>query len=490
MTISYPARFANDAHHEVATIGSTEDDDAPPDPRRGLRLVVMEHGALAFYGLPQSGTLRIGRSETCDVVLRDPAASRLHAVLDMAETLELEDAGSHNGTRVRNEWLRTKSRVRVAIGDPIRIGEAILIIQAAPREPMETSTAHATSSSKAEHGVVVRDPAMQEVYDLVRRVGPSSISVLILGETGVGKEVIAEAIHDHSGPRSRGPFVRVNCAALSESLFESELFGHERGAFTGAVRSKPGLLESANGGTAFLDEVGELPLALQAKLLRVLESREFMRVGGVKPQVIDVRFVCATNRDLQAEIGRGTFREDLFFRLAGVTVTVPPLRERPSEIEPLIDEFLSSFSAELHRPPPLFSAETARVLRDYGWPGNIRELKSVIECAVLCSNGGTIEPGDLPAGLVQGATHTPSSSVERISEPQGGLPVVVASEEPAGLTPRQRDERERIIQALARFSGNQTRAAEYLDIPRRTLVTKLSLYGVPRPRKVTLVPRT
>jgi DNA-binding NtrC family response regulator len=209
----------------------------------------------------------------------------------------------------------------------------------------------------------------------------------------------------------------------------------------------------------------------------------------VKAQVIDVRFVCATNRDLQVEIGRGVFREDLFFRLAGVTVAVPPLRERPSEIEPLIDEFLSSFSAELGRPPPQFSSAAVRVLRDYGWPGNIRELKSVIESAVLRSNGGALEPGDLPVGLVQGAASAASSSVERISTVPG-LPVAVASEEPAGLTPRQRDERERIIQALAKFSGNQTRAARYLDIPRRTLVTKLGLYGIPRPRKVTLFPQS
>ena len=494
MTISHH-HLARATQHEVATIGATEDGDGPPDPRRGLRLVVMEHGALASYGLPASGSLRIGRAETCDIVLRDPAASRLHAVLDITEALELEDAGSHNGTRVRNEWLPTKSRVRVAIGDPIRIGEAILIVQAAPREAAESSTIHAKTSTGSERGVVVRDPAMQEVYDLVRRVAPSSISVLILGETGVGKEVIAEAIHDNSAARSRGPFVRVNCAALSESLFESELFGHERGAFTGAVRSKPGLLESANNGTAFLDEVGELPLALQAKLLRVLESREFLRVGGVKAQTIDVRFVCATNRDLQVEIARGTFREDLFFRLAGVTVSVPPLRDRPSEIEPLIDEFLGSFCAELERKPPHVSVAAAKVLREYSWPGNIRELRSVIECAILKSNGTTIELSDLPAEILQAtpvssSASSPAPNADRLT-PAPGLPSLGAgaADEPPGLTARQREERERIIQALAAFSGNQTRAAEYLEIPRRTLVTKLSVYGIPRPRKATPVPR-
>ena len=474
---------------DVATVGATQDDEAPTDPRRGLLLVVMEHGALARYNLPTTGSLRVGRAETCDIVLRDPATSRLHAVLEISETLTLEDAGSHNGTRVRNEWLDKNGRVRLAIGDPIRIGEAILIVQAASHDRKEIGSARPGATSGSGPGVIVRDPAMQEVYDLVRRVAPSSISVLVLGETGVGKEVIAAALHENSGSRSRGPFVRVNCAALNESLFESELFGHERGAFTGAVRSKPGLLESASTGTVFLDEVGELPLTLQAKLLRVIETREFTRVGGVRPQVIDVRFVCATNRDLQLEVGRGTFREDLFFRLAGVTVSVPPLRDRPSEIEPLIDEFLSSFTAELERPPSQVSAPALRVLRDYGWPGNIRELRSVIECAVLRSNATSIEPGDLPPEVLSPMPAPPPPSPNAVNMATwSGLPSV-DTPAPDGLTARQREERERIIQALATFSGNQTRAAEYLGIPRRTLVTKLSVYGVPRPRKVTPVPR-
>jgi two-component system response regulator AtoC len=479
-------RLARGIQGDIATIGATQDDEAPPDPRRGLLLVVMEHGALARYNLSTTGSLRIGRAETCDIVLRDPATSRLHAVLEIGETLTLEDAGSHNGTRVRNEWLEKQGRVELAIGDPIRIGEAILIVQAASHDRKETGSARPGAPGGSGPGVIVRDPAMQEVYDLVRRVAPSSISVLVLGETGVGKEVIAAALHENSGSRSRGPFVRVNCAALSESLFESELFGHERGAFTGAIRSKPGLLESANQGTVFLDEVGELPLPLQAKLLRVIETREFTRVGGVKPQLIDVRFVCATNRDLQREVGRGTFREDLFFRLAGVTISVPPLRERPSEIEPLIDEFLSSFTAELERPPTRVAPSAVKVLRDYGWPGNIRELRSVIECAALCANGTSIEPGDLPAEVLNPTPAPPPPSPNALVAASGIPPVDTPP--PDGLTLRQREERDRIIQALATFSGNQTRAAQFLGIPRRTLVTKLSVYGVPRPRKVTSVP--
>jgi DNA-binding NtrC family response regulator len=269
-------------------------------------------------------------------------------------------------------------------------------------------------------------------------------------------------------------------------LFESELFGHERGAFTGAVRTKPGLLESAQGGTAFLDEVAELPLALQAKLLRVLESHELIRVGGVKPQVIDVRFVCATNRDLQHEVARGAFREDLFFRLAGVTLSIPPLRERPSELEPLITEFLANFSFGLQRSPPRVSSAALERLREYRWPGNIRELKSVIECAALRSNGISIELENLPPELVK----PPSATVPPANNEPTGPMLPISWEQPwEQLSPRQRAERERIVQALAAFCGNQTRAAEYLDMPRRTLVAKLSFYGIPRPRKFTPAPR-
>jgi DNA-binding NtrC family response regulator len=477
-------RVENGRQNEAATVGATHDGDAPLDPKRGLVLVVMEHGALSRYDLPAAGSLRIGRADGCDIVLRDPAASRLHAVLTIGETVELEDSGSHNGTRVRNEWLRTSGRVRVGIGDAIRIGEAILIVQACPRG--SCFVARPKDASSTGHGVIVRDPAMQEVYDLVRRVAGCSLSVLVLGETGAGKEVIAAAIHDNSGARSRGPFVRVNCAAIAETLFETELFGHERGAFTGAVRSKQGLLECAQGGTVFLDEVGELPLPAQAKLLRVLESRELTRVGGVKAQTLDVRFVCATNRDLQQEIARGSFREDLFFRLAGVTISLPPLRERPSELEPLIDEFVTAFSAELERTPPRVSPEALALLRRYPWPGNIRELRSVLEAATLRSNGVSIEPADLPEDILEPG---------RAMRPQVETPVPVAGQEPRdapeplGLTSRQREERERIVRALTAFSGNQTRAAEYLAMPRRTLVTKLGVYGIPRPRKSTPVPR-
>jgi MoxR-like ATPase len=237
--------------------------------------------------------------------------------------------------------------------------------------------------------------AIEALRPLVERVAPTNINVLILGETGVGKEVLARRIHELS-PRASAPLLCVNCAALSETLLESELFGHERGAFTGAVQSKPGLLEVAEGGTVLLDELGEMPLSIQAKLLRVVEQRSVTRVGGLKARLIDVRFIAATHRDLEAEIARRRFREDLYYRLNGVSLVVPPLRERVDEIRPLAEEFAGSFARQMRRTAPKLSSGTYRALERYAWPGNVRELRNVMERAVLLCQADVIEPAHLP----------------------------------------------------------------------------------------------
>jgi DNA-binding NtrC family response regulator len=238
--------------------------------------------------------------------------------------------------------------------------------------------ARSAGARRADQVIGSRWPAER----LVQRVAEGSISVLIIGETGVGKEVLAGRIHELS-PRRERPFVRINCAALSETLLESELFGHERGAFTGADRAKPGLLATADGGSVLLDEIGELPAATQVKLLRVLEQREILPVGGLKPVPIDVRFLAATNRDLEQEVRRGSFRQDLYFRMAGITLRVPPLRHRADEIPKLAAAFLGRACQEMKRAPSVLSAEALRLLCGYSWPGNIRELRNVIERAVL-----------------------------------------------------------------------------------------------------------
>jgi two-component system response regulator AtoC len=308
--------------------------------------------------------------------------------------------------------------------------------------------------------------AMARLDALVERVAPGNINILLLGETGVGKEVLAERIHRLS-PRGKHPLLRLHCAAVSESLFESELFGHERGAFTGALKTKRGLLETADGGTIFLDEVGELPLAIQVKLLRVIEDRKVQRVGGLTAQQIDVRFVAATNRNLEAEIARGAFRQDLYFRLNGISLVIPPLRERPAELEPLARHFLEHACAASHRPVPSLSPAALAQLRSYAWPGNIRELRNLCERALLLCSGDVILPEHFSMSAPD-SPFTATSAAPADTITTGALPS---------------DERERVIEALARCAGNQSRAAKLLGISRKTLVARLDAFGLPRPRK-------
>ena len=322
--------------------------------------------------------------------------------------------------------------------------------------------------------------AMLDIYRMVERIAWSDISVLILGETGVGKERLAEAVH-RSSRRAALPFLRLNCAALTDTLLESELFGHERGAFTGAQGVKQGLIESANGGSVFLDEVGEMPMTTQVKLLRVLEERKVRRVGALKSTPIDVRFVAATNRDLEGEVARGTFRKDLYFRLNGVSLIIPPLRDRTEEIEGLARILIAEASRRMgRRTPPGLTPEVLELLRQYPWPGNIRELRNVLERAALLCAGDRIEKAHLPLEKMSGhfaaRRTTPATTA-------------VASEAPAETAENDlraqlvQSERKRIVEALARCAGNQTKAAKALGISRRTLVKRLSDFDLPRPRK-------
>src|SRR5579863_5277945 len=250
--------------------------------------------------------------------------------------------------------------------------------------------------------IVCADPKMQAVLELVAQVGPSKASVLLTGESGTGKELIAEAIHLAS-PRAKAPFVRLHCAALSESLLESELFGHERGAFTGAVSRREGRFKQADGGTLFLDEIAEVPLGVQVKLLRFLQEKTFERVGGNETIKVDTRVIAATHRDLPAEIKKGTFREDLFYRLNVVTIELPPLRERRGDIAALSSFFLRRYAAENGKAIDTFSDDTLRALLEYHWPGNVRELENVVERAVVLCEGPSIEKRHLPPAVVPAA---------------------------------------------------------------------------------------
>jgi two-component system, NtrC family, response regulator AtoC len=365
------------------------------------------------------------------------------------------------------------------------------LARGAPAEPPQTGP------------IVIRSPVMRKLHELLERVAPGEITVLILGDTGVGKEVLAEQVHKRS-PRNAKQFLRLNCAALSESLLESELFGHERGAFTGAHQLKTGLLETAQGGTVFLDEIGELPMTVQVKLLRVLEERQVWRVGGVKPRPIDVRFVAATNRDLENAVIEHKFRQDLYFRLAGVTLHIPPLRERTEEIEPLAREFARQLSRQTR--PAALSAEVIQLMLGYSWPGNIRELRNAIERAVLLAGDGPVLPEHFAVEKMTATISTPISDVPlprqnrhdgapvRSSQVQNETIPPMHNDEEDGATSAmslgerlrrqvQQVERQHIVDALTRCGGNQTRAARELGISRRTLISRLEAYNIPRPLK-------
>ncbi len=328
-------------------------------------------------------------------------------------------------------------------------------------------------------GIIGSSGPLQQVIERVRLVAPSRATILITGETGTGKELIAQAVHQLS-QRSKAPFVAVHCAALPANLLESELFGHERGSFTGATERRIGRFETADGGTLFLDEIGEINLTTQVKLLRFLEQRTFERIGSSKPQAVDVRLIAATNRNLEQMVKEGTFREDLYFRLNVVQVAMPPLRERTDDIPLLLDHFLRSFARENGIEPPVFEAGAMRCLQAYAWPGNIRELRNFAENAVVLHRSSRIheydlEPkfrggtGAMQGGLGDGSAASPGAGAG--ASGQHGTPALAAPR-PGPLSVEE-NEKKLLREALLQARGNRTRAARLLGISRRTLHRKL-----------------
>jgi two-component system, NtrC family, response regulator AtoC len=324
--------------------------------------------------------------------------------------------------------------------------------------------------------VLVADAAMIQVYDLLRRLAPSELSVLVLGETGVGKDSVAHAVHAWSR-RAGGPFVAINCASLPDALVESELFGYDRGAVSEAGTGTPGRLEAADHGTVFLDEIGELPLAAQAKLLRVLESSQLPRLGAALGQPIDIRVVASTNRDLEAEIAAGRFREDLYFRLGGAKVMLPPLRDRPRELALLARFFLSRACAASGRAVPELSAAALGALDRYRWPGNIRELKNEMEFVAATAVEPVIEPWHLSAQIVRATPVSAARGAAVRPADDAPKPVSASPFRPIGDELREL-ERRRMIEALAAAGGVQKRAAELIGMPLRTFTMKYKQYGL------------
>ncbi|MCH9680404.1 MAG: sigma 54-interacting transcriptional regulator [Deltaproteobacteria bacterium] len=420
---------------------------------------------VSSHPLPEAGVFKLGRGDEVDLRIDDPSVSRDHASLHFGRRNEIHvsDAGSSNGTRVRGKRLSGSEKVPVAAGETFEVGNVLLMVQ----DPFGSEASTATPRSAIDDsGIVIEDRAMTSLYQLAERVAKSTINVLLLGETGVGKDVLARKLHAMS-PRADSPFLPLNCGALAEQLLESELFGHEKGAFTGAVEFKMGLLEAANEGTVFLDEVGELPMAVQVKLLRVLEERSVRRVGGLRNRAFDIRFIAATNRDLNQAILDGKFRSDLFYRLNGISLVIPPLRQRVGEIEGLSRRFIEEASKRAgHTAPPTLSSEALAWLRSHAWPGNIRELQNTIERAVLLCTEDAITLEHLPK-----------------STPGAGVPSMVPTPAVGGDEDDGDPERRRILDALEQCAGNQTRAAKVLGISRNTLLARLDQYNIPRPRK-------
>jgi len=332
---------------------------------------------------------------------------------------------------------------------------------------------------------VAVDPVMRKLLGLVKRLALSDLPILLVGETGSGKEVVAQAIHYWSH-RATGPLVTANCAAIAPTLFESELFGHVRGSFTGATEARAGLLESAQGGTVLLDEIGDCPLGCQPKLLRAIETLKISRVGATSERPVNIRIVAATNRDLEAEVSRNNFRQDLFFRLNIARISVPPLRERPLDIPVLARFFLEQACSRSGRPPITIGAETLQRLAQHSWPGNVRELKNTMELCAVTLDGNNLTVQDLPNSIVPGLSPRTAQALDGPVDSSAGETIPLEPFDSRRIV-RLRDEiaeleRLRILQALESTGGLQNRAAELLHMPLRTFVSKMRHYGISGPR--------
>jgi two-component system response regulator AtoC len=351
------------------------------------------------------------------------------------------------------------------IQKPFRAEEVVLVVRKAmERERLRAEVrrleGELSSLRQSDDAILGRSVVMRTALDVARKVARHSATVLISGESGTGKELIARLIHRES-PRAKAPFVAVNCGAIPESLLESELFGHEKGAFTGATRDKAGLFEEAHEGTLFLDEIGELPSALQVKLLRALQEGEVRRVGATASKAVDVRVIAATNRDLQADVATGRFRPDLFYRINVVAIALPPLRDRPEDVPELARFFLERHAARMGLTARGVSPATMRKLTEYSWPGNVRELEHAIERALVMTGGDVIEPSDLPG--------TVRSSGRHAAVTEGTLSVKQQTTEL---------EKTLIRRALEHTRGNRTRAARLLELSHRALLYKIREYGL------------
>ena len=489
-----------------ATLGRVNGDGATGPhswdaPTPGMRLLVLAGGAPRAYPLPNDGVVVLGRDDACAVVVDDGSVSRKHAALHVrAGKITLEDLGSRNGTRVAGQRLAKGESMPIGLNEMFELGAVVVAVRG-PAGPRSARPAGAPAASAAP--VVAAGGEMARANELADLVAATPVCVLLLGETGVGKTATAERIHAASG--RTGPLVKLNCAAVPDALLEAELFGYERGAFTGAQTAKAGLIEAASDGTLLLDEIGDMPLATQAKLLHAVEQGEVTRLGALKPRKVDVRFLAATHRDVPDMVAKGTFRADLYYRINGIAITIPPLRERPDETIGFAEHFLAATCARMSRPAPILRAEARAALLAYPWPGNLRELRNVMDRVALLTRTPEVPAEALSLPTLSGSGAYPS--------PTNALPAAGANDAPppmrggpgphAGTSPppamdvpppepgagkdlrSELDsfEKARIVKALEEAGGNQTRAAQLLNLPLRTFVKRLTHHGLTKPRR-------
>jgi DNA-binding NtrC family response regulator len=445
------------------------DDD--PGVRESFRLILEDHYDVVDV---EDGTsaLDVVRGSAVDLVLLDIRLPGMDGI-EVLERIKAVDEGIEVILVTAVKTVRTAvAAMKLGAFDyvtkPFEEDELLALSRRAlERRALEREVAFLRSELARAHDldeIVGRHPSIEKLHSLIAQVARTSTTVLITGESGTGKELVARAIH-HQGPRREGPFVAVNPAAIAETLIESDLFGHERGAFTGAHQRKLGKFELAQGGTLFLDEIGALRAELQAKLLRVLQEREIERVGGTRPVKIDVRFIAATNTNLKEAVGRGAFREDLYYRLNVVPVVVPPLRERIQDVPLLVDHFIRRDNRRFHKRIEGPSPEALAALNAYRWPGNVRELENVIERCVVLAEGSIIQLNDLPLD---------------VSLPQQATKVRAAEALPLNEATDQ-FEQQIVLRVLERVGWNLTEAGRILEIHRNSLRVKLARWGIRAP---------
>jgi transcriptional regulator with PAS, ATPase and Fis domain len=421
---------------ELPTTVSDGSRDAGPT---GTYVLIVGGGTMITRPLPGEGELVVGRDPGCDVKLDHARISRRHAkVITSGGAVRIEDLGSTNGLKVGGAQFARGASVPLLVGDSVRLGPYTLILLS--NQPA------ASNDGAVRAAVVIRDPSLRGKTELLERIARHDVGVLIRGKTGTGKEVLARTLHALS--QRPGELVAINCAALTGTLLESDLFGHERGAFTGALKMKPGLFEVAGKGTVLLDEIGDLPLELQGKLLRALEARQVYRVGGVQPIELHARVLAASHRSLPELIASGAFREDLYFRLNGITLELVPLRERRDAIQTLATEFLGEAARGVHFTPAAMAALTA-----YDWPGNVRELKLVVARAALLANGGSIDARHVLLEAPRTPTPAPPPSADR-------------------------DPREHFLEVVREHHGNATAIARALGTSRSHVRRLAARHGV------------